>query len=123
MSENRSRDIDKALMFKALGEPTRLRIFDFLRSCCCPVAVEDSGDVRPVVGPTVGEVCCQITGADRINSTISEHLKELREAGLITVERRGRNMVCGVNRDVVSALAAYLTEASPLELSDECCTE
>ena len=123
MSENQSIDIDRALMFKALGEPTRLRIFDFLRSCCCPVAVEDSGDVRPVVGPTVGEVCCQVTGADKINSTISEHLKELREAGLIIIERRGRNMVCGVNRDAVLALCAYLTEASPIKLSHECCGE
>lgn len=101
----------RALMFKALGEPTRLRIFEFLRACCCPVAVEDSGDVRPVDGPTVGEVCCRITGADRITSTISEHLKELREAGLITIERRGRNMVCGVNRESARELSTYLADA------------
>ena len=47
---------DAAAMFKALGDPTRLHIFEFLRACCCPVAVDESGDVRPVVGPTVGEV-------------------------------------------------------------------
>ena len=74
----------RADVFKALGDPTRLRIFDFLRSCCCPVAVEEGGDVRPVDGPTVGEVCCRVTGAERINSTISHHLKELRLAGLIS---------------------------------------
>ena len=111
---------ERASVFKALGEPTRLRIYDFLRSCCCPVAVEESGDVRPVVGPTVGEVCCQITGADRINSTISEHLKELREAGLITVERRGRNMICGVNREQALALAVYFAEV-PTNGAGECC--
>src|SRR5258708_17958646 len=99
---------DMAAMFKALGDPTRLRIFEFLRSCCCPVVVEESGDVRPVMGPTVGEVCCRITGAEKINSTISHHLKELRLAGLITIERRGKNMICGVNREAVEALAAYL---------------
>lgn len=109
---------DFAAMFRALGDPTRLRIFAFLRGCCCPVAVEDSGDVRPVDGPTVGEVCCSITGADRINSTISHHLKELRLAGLITVERRGKNMVCGVNRSAIAALTGYLSETNP---EADCC--
>jgi ArsR family transcriptional regulator len=112
--------IRRAAMFKALGEPTRLRIYDFLRSCCCPVAVEDSGDVRRVDGPTVGEVCCRVTGADRINSTISEHLKELREAGLITIERRGRNMVCGVSQEAADALAEYLTDTPTMEFGI-CC--
>lgn len=108
-------------MFKALGEPTRLRIFDFLRSCSCPVAVEDSGDVRPVSGPTVGEVCCRITGAQRITSTISEHLKELREAGLITIDRRGRNMVCAVNWGAVSGLIAYLADTPENGGGEGCC--
>ncbi len=111
----------RANLFKALGEPTRLRIFEFLRSCCCPVAVEESGDVRPVFGPTVGEVCCRITGANRINSTISEHLKELREAGLITIERRGRNMICGVNNEVVADLAVYLAQAPVGNEGSDCC--
>lgn len=97
-----------AAMFKALGDPTRLRIFQFLRSCRGAVEVEGSGDVRPLDGPTAGEVCCSITGSGKITSTISFHLKELRLAGLITVERQGKNMVCGVNREAVEALAGYL---------------
>ncbi len=116
----RSHQYDFPAMFKALGDPTRLRIFEFLRSCCCPVAVEDTGDVRPVQGPTVGEVCCRITGAEKINSTISHHLKELRLAGLITVERRGKNMICGINREAVAALAAYLGEQGGAD-QDGCC--
>jgi ArsR family transcriptional regulator, arsenate/arsenite/antimonite-responsive transcriptional repressor len=111
---------ERAAMFKALGDPTRLHIFEFLRSCCCPVAVEESGDVRLVVGPTVGEVCCHVTGAERINSTISHHLKELRLAGLITIERRGKNMICGVRREAVVSLAAYLGEAVPID-GGACC--
>ena len=108
-----------ATMFKALGDPTRLAIFRFLRGCCRPVAVEESGAVRPVNGPTVGEVCCQVTGAGKVTSAISFHVKELRLAGLITVERRGKNMICGVNQDAVAALAAFFgtSEAG----RDDCC--
>ncbi len=122
---------DYALMFKALGDPTRLRIFDFLRAQRCLVAVGEAGDVRPVSarsieGPTVGEVCCHVMpGAQQINSTISHHLKELRLAGLITVERRGKNMICGVNRRAVAALAAYLDKTGLGETDgaepNECC--
>src|SRR5579863_7934359 len=118
--ENERRDV--AAMFKALGDPTRLAIFEFLRACCCPVAIEESGSVRPVLGPTVGEVCCQVTGAEQINSKISHHLKELRLAGLITVERRGKNMICGVNREAVARLAAYLGgELSDKNEGGACC--
>ena len=111
-------------MFKALGDPTRLRIFEFLRGCCCPIAVEETGDVRAASGPTVGEVCCNVTGAERITSSVSFHLKELRLAGLITVERRGKNMICGINQDAVARLAGYLGGPRPNtkgESTDDCC--
>ncbi len=103
----RDRVREVAAMFKALGDPTRLRIFEFLRECCCPVNVEETGEVSPAVGPTAGEVCCHITGEERINSSISFHLKELRQAGLITMERRGKHMVCGIDPQVLGKLAAY----------------
>lgn len=114
---------DLAGMFKALGDPTRLRIFEFLCRQCCPVAVEENGDVRPILGPTVGAVCCHVTGAERINSTISFHLKELRLAGLITVERHGKNMICGVKRDAVAALASYLGGIVPNNTRGACCDD
>lgn len=113
-------EYDYTSMLKALGDPTRLKIFEFLCACCCPVAVEKSGEVRPVIGPTVGEVCCTVTGADRITSTISHHLKELRLAGLITVERRGKNMICGVNREPFAALITHLGEIAAT-VNDGCC--
>ncbi len=101
-----------AAMFKALGDPTRLRIFTLLRECCCPVALEETGEAREAEELTVGEVCCRVTGVEKITSTISFHLKELRLAGLITMERRGRFMVCGINRDALAALSAYLDDGS-----------
>jgi ArsR family transcriptional regulator len=100
----------KAAMFKALGDPTRLRIFEFLRECCPgPVAIDDDGDVRPVIGATVGEVCCHVTGEEKVSSTLSFHLKELRIAGLIETERRGKNILCAIDRGAVKELADYLS--------------
>ncbi|MBC8104375.1 MAG: helix-turn-helix transcriptional regulator [Cytophagales bacterium] len=114
--------LDKTLVFRALGDSTRLRIFEFLVSCCCPVAVEaTTGDVRPVRGPTVGEVCCNVTGADQITSTVSRHLKELRLAGLITVERRGKTMVCGVNREALVEMTSYFEGLSATVVGGEDC--
>lgn len=110
---------DTASKFKALGDPTRLRIYQFLRGQDAPIAVDEDGGVRPMSGPTVGEVCCHITGRERITSTISEHLKELRLAGLIVMERRGKNMICAVNPAETSALGAFFAqEPTP---GEDCC--
>lgn len=109
----------RAAMFRALSDPTRLRIFEFLRSCCGPVSVEETGEVRRVDGATVGEVCCRVTGEDRITSTLSHHLKELRIAGLITTERQGKYILCRLNQEAVVSLASYLTDAK--DEDNECC--
>ncbi len=108
-----------ALKFKALGDPTRLRIYQFLRRQNAPVAIDEEGGIHPVSGPTVGEVCCHITGKERITSTISEHLKELRVAGLIVMDRRGKNMICAIDPREADSLGAFFTEEPPKELN--CC--
>ena len=60
-------------MFKAMGDPVRLRLLSLIAS-------HDGG-----------EACvCELTGVfDLTGPTISHHLKVLREAGLINGERRG----------------------------------
>jgi ArsR family transcriptional regulator len=64
---------DLAQVFKALGDPVRLRL------------------VSLIGAREGGEVCvCDLTSAfDLSQPTISHHLKVLREAGLIDSERRG----------------------------------
>jgi ArsR family transcriptional regulator, arsenate/arsenite/antimonite-responsive transcriptional repressor len=65
---------DLARMFKALGDPIRLRLLSRITSA------------------PDGEICvCDLTSGDFEVSgpTISHHLKVLREADLITGERRG----------------------------------
>ncbi|MEI6513282.1 MAG: metalloregulator ArsR/SmtB family transcription factor [bacterium] len=109
---------EMATIFKALGDPTRLHIFKFLLALGKPVAVEGSGDVRTVDGLTVGEVCCHVTGVEKITSTISAHLKELRLAGLITMEKRGKYVICSANPEAASLLSTFL--AGP-ETDSKCC--
>ena len=60
-------------VFKALGDPVRLRLLSLIAS--------HEG----------GEACvCDLTGVfDLTGPTISHHLKVLRQAGLISGERRG----------------------------------
>jgi ArsR family transcriptional regulator, arsenate/arsenite/antimonite-responsive transcriptional repressor len=99
---------DVTALFRALGDPTRRRIFEFLCERCCPVAVEKTGEVRHVRGVTVGDVCCHITGSDKFSSTISFHIKELRLAGLINAEKDGKFMVCSVRREAIETMTEYL---------------
>jgi ArsR family transcriptional regulator, arsenate/arsenite/antimonite-responsive transcriptional repressor len=65
--------VQLAAVFKALSDPVRLRLLSLIASC---------GE---------GEVCvCDLLGAfDVGQSTISHHLKVLREAGLVDCQRRG----------------------------------
>ena len=103
----------QANIFKALSDPTRLAIFEMLRDCCPVVSVdEETQEVRPVDGPTLGEVCCRLTGAEQITSTFSRHFKELHDAGLVRMERRGKSVVCALNPDGVADLQGYLNAAS-----------
>jgi ArsR family transcriptional regulator len=103
-----NREIDElAEVFKALGDPSRLRVFEFLRDCCCHVAVdEETGEVRPSGGATVGEVCCAVPIAP---ATVSQHLKQLRQAGLIVTQREGKYIRCGVDPRALERLAAYFS--------------
>ncbi len=121
-----------ALMFQALGDPTRLGIFQLLRCCAgdeCGVEVHEEGMVRPAGSLSVGEVCCRVTGEDRITSTISHHLKELRLAGLIRMEKRGRWTYCSIHAEALVVIGQFV--AGPerggcrdlaVESSTACCS-
>lgn len=65
--------VEQAKIFKALGHPSRLLMVDALRfgeKCVC--------EIRELVGDDM--------------STISRHLAILREAGVVTSERRGTSI-------------------------------
>lgn len=87
-----------ARMFKALGDPIRLRLLSMIAS--------HEG----------GEACvCELTGGGFAvtGPTISHHLKVLREAGLIKGERRGTWVYYRAQPAALSALAAVLYAERP----------
>lgn len=91
-----------AKVFKALGDPVRLRLMSMIAS-------RGEG----------GEVCvCELTPAfDLSQPTISHHLKLLRRAGLIDCERRGTWVYYWVLPGVLDRLAAFLTTTQPAEVT------
>jgi ArsR family transcriptional regulator, arsenate/arsenite/antimonite-responsive transcriptional repressor len=83
-----------AAMFKALGDPVRLRLFSLVAS-------------HPG-----GEACvCDVSDVGVSQPTVSHHLKKLREAGLLTSERRGTWVYYRVAPSVLAAMGRMLTAA------------
>lgn len=82
-----------AKMFKALGDPIRLRLLSMIASA--------TGD---------GEACvCDLTGPFDLSApTISYHLKILREANLVTSDRRGTWVYYRIRRDNLGLLSGLL---------------
>src|SRR6185312_13546407 len=91
--------VEMARMFKALADPVRLRLLSLIAS--------RSG------GEGSGEVCvCDLLGAfDVQQSTISHHLRVLREAGLVDCERRGTWVYYWVVPAALARLSSLLQTA------------
>ncbi len=89
-------------MFKALGNPHRLALFHRLTTCCAPGTCCDLESVRFTVGQ-LGE------GLGIAPSTLSHHLKELHRAGLIEMERRGKQVICWIDAGVLKQLVDFFT--------------
>ncbi len=86
--------------FKALAEPTRLDVFRLIAAQAAPVCACDVVDRFAVSQPTV-----------------SHHLKVLREAGLITVSRRGVWAYYGADRRGLARLRGALDGFLPAPLA------
>ncbi len=81
-----------ARIFKALGDPTRVRLVSL-------VAAHADG----------GACVCDLTDPVGLSQpTVSHHLKQLVEAGLLTREQRGRWAYYRVVDDALEALAQAL---------------
>jgi len=100
--------LDKAL--KALADRNRRELFMCIQQCCGEVAVDASGETHTVgPGKTIGDICCHLSGDRTVTSTISQRIKELREADLINVTRQGRHMLCSINSETLIALQSFFS--------------
>jgi ArsR family transcriptional regulator len=81
-----------AAAFKALGDPTRLRL------------------VQAIAASEDGELCvCHLTEVAGLSqATVSHHMRQLAEAGLATREQRGKWAYYTLNRDAFAHLAHSL---------------
>ncbi|MEV8031481.1 ArsR/SmtB family transcription factor [Streptomyces sp. NPDC002742] len=80
-----------AALFKALSDPIRLRL------------------LSRVASHPAGEACvCDIADVGVSQPTVSHHLKKLREAGLLTSQRRRTWVYYRIDPRVLTALAAVL---------------
>lgn len=92
-----------ALLFKVLGNPGRLAILEFLvkqSNCICGDIVNEIGLAQP---------------------TISLHLKELKNVGLVQGTISGKNVCYCVNREKIAFLQASLELLKPVSPSDSSC--
>jgi ArsR family transcriptional regulator len=98
-----SKDLVQA--FRALGDPTRLKILDLLRvrggSCCSLVSPGETGlcacDVEEAIGLS--------------QAATSHHLAILRRAGLVIAEKRGRWMFYRRDEGALAAVARETARA------------
>jgi ArsR family transcriptional regulator, arsenate/arsenite/antimonite-responsive transcriptional repressor len=96
---NRAESEELARVFKALSDPSRVAILQILRNACggsCAV---------PEEGSTVSEIACCFELA---LSTVSHHLKELRNAGLIDCVKRGQWVHCSANEETLERVARFI---------------
>ena len=102
MSKN---DVDSlARMFRALGNPNRLRLFlNLLEESKLDLAkgrIHDCFLVKLLGG--LGDI-----GAP----TVSHHVKELSDAGLIQTQREGKQLICSVDPEGLEQLRQALETA------------
>ena len=108
MSNNRDKNVEKyAEIFKALSNPNRLKIFLRLITCCRP------GTIMSVNPENCEEGCACVgeLGQDLgiVPSTLSHHIKELRQAGLIRMERRGQKIDCWIDPGTLKAVQQFFS--------------
>jgi len=98
----------KIKIFKALGNETRFLIFKnvFTGGYTCSL---DKKDPNITVSP---HATCVSTIAEHFNfslPTISKHLKELREANIVTMEKKGNKIYIEPNIETIRELGGCFT--------------
>ena len=89
-----------ARMFRALSNPHRLKLF---------VDLYEESRLDLQRGRVHDCFLSKLLGDLPISApTVSHHVKELADAGLITTEREGKQLICSINPDAVRELRELL---------------
>jgi ArsR family transcriptional regulator len=91
----------RAAILKALADPRRLELLERIARSNCPL------------GCAAARATLTISAA-----TLSHHIKELENAGLVHVEREGKYIYLSLKSDVWSALVASLTAIGQAHRAD-----
>jgi len=91
-----------AVIFKALGDETRLKILTMLtkgRTCACKI-LEAFHFTQP---------------------TLSYHMKQLTDSGLVGGEKDGKWVYYSINCERIALLREFIAEINEIENAADCC--
>jgi len=91
-----------AVIFKALGDETRLRILTMLtkgRTCACKI-LEAFHFTQP---------------------TLSYHMKQLTDSGLVKAEKDGKWVYYSINCERIELLREFIAKVNEIENATGCC--
>jgi len=95
---------DLARVFKALSDPTRLAIYEIIRAGGGGAYSEEQ------VQNSISEIAAHL---DVSLSTVSHHIKELRNADLIRCEKRGQTVYCSPNTEILEDVERFAQVVKP----------
>jgi len=91
-----------AVIFKALGDETRLKILTMLingKTCACHI-LEKFNFTQP---------------------TLSYHMKQLTDSGLVDAQKEGKWVYYSINCKRLQVLRKFMAEVKELEDKPDCC--
>ena len=92
-------EVDLARVFRALSDPTRLAIYQAIRSggggVYSPEQLESS----------ISGIAARFSVS---LSTVSHHIKELRNADLVRCHKRGQTVYCTPNTEILEEVERFL---------------
>jgi len=92
-------------IFKALSDENRLAIFQLIRERCEHGHEATEAELNRSVSKIAGEF-------DLALSTVSHHLKELKNAGLIRCDKRGQRIYCSTGAEALALVDEFLKSGS-----------
>ena len=103
---------DLVQVFKALANEHRLAIFLLLREACCVIAPGE--ECPPSLDRNALTVNAIVARLHITQATVSHHLKELANAGLLVRRKVGQHVYYLINTETVDALQAFFQQ-QPVE--------